>query len=133
MKNKPSLRASAIALLLAALTFAGRAGESCSACLAPKLPATTSTATLAAVETPAPAAETGHPLRGVILELLPDRQALLVHHEEIPGVMRAMTMLLKVDAPTLATAQKNQAITATLIRRADGWWLENIAPAPSAP
>lgn len=128
MQN-PIIRASAIGLLLVALTFAGRAGESCSACLAPKLPASTATiasASVASAETPAP--ETGHPLRGVILEILPEKSALLVNHEEIPGVMRAMTMLLKVDAATLAAAKKNQAITATLVRKTDGWWLENVRP-----
>jgi Cu/Ag efflux protein CusF len=72
-------------------------------------------------------------LRGVILEILPEKQSLLVHHEEIPGVMRAMTMLLKVDPPTLAAARKNQRITATLTRRADGWWLTDVAPASAAP
>lgn len=129
MKN-PLLRSSAIGLLLVALTFAGRAGESCSACLAPKLPAPTATSASASVASAAktPAAETGHPLRGVILEILPEKSALLVNHEEIPGVMRAMTMLLKVDAATLAAAKKNQAITATLIRKTDGWWLEGIKP-----
>jgi hypothetical protein len=81
----------------------------------------------------APATETGHPLRGVIVEVLPARQSLLVKHEEIPGVMRAMTMLLKVDAPTLAAARKDQAITATLVRRADGWWLRDVTPLAPAP
>jgi hypothetical protein len=43
--------------------------------------------------------------------------------------MRAMTMLLKVDAPTLAAAQKDQAITGLLVRKPDGWWLEEVKPA----
>ncbi len=70
----------------------------------------------------------GHPLKGVIIDILADRSALLVQHEEIPGVMKAMTMLLKVDADTLKSAQKGQAITATLVRKTDGWWLENVTP-----
>ena len=73
-------------------------------------------------------APTGHPLKGVIVEVVAEKKALLVKHEEIPGVMRAMTMLLKVDAPTLAAAQKGQAITATLLKKSDGWWLENLKP-----
>lgn len=90
---------------------------------------TAQAASPAAAETaPKPAAEPGHPLRGVIVDVLSARQALLVHHEEIPGVMREMTMLLKVDAPTLAAAKKGAAITATLIRKTDGWWLENVTP-----
>lgn len=71
-------------------------------------------------------ATAGHPLRGVVVAVVAEKSALLVKHEEIPGVMRAMTMLLKVDTSTLGAAQKGQAITATLIKKADGWWLENV-------
>lgn len=76
-------------------------------------------------DTGAPA---GHPLKGVIVEILTAKSALLVKHEEIPGVMSAMTMLLKVDAPTLAAAKKGQSITATLVKKTDGWWLETVTP-----
>src|SRR5688572_3162080 len=55
--------------------------------------------------------EKRHPLRGIVTAVLPDRAALMVKHEEIPGVMRAMTMLFKVDAATLKSVQKGQAIT----------------------
>jgi len=123
MKTSPALRASLIGLALIALTFAGRAEQSCSACLAPELPAKLAAATMSAAE---PEAELGHPLKGVILDVLTEKSALLVKHEEIPGFMRAMTMLLKVDAPILAAAQKNQSITATLVRRTDGWWLTDV-------
>jgi Cu/Ag efflux protein CusF len=79
---------------------------------------------------PGPAkAPARHPLKGVVLEVQPDRSALIVKHEEIPGVMRAMTMRLKVDAATLAAAQKDQAITGLLVRKPDGWWLEEVKPA----
>lgn len=74
-------------------------------------------------------APAGHPLRGVIVAVMTEKQALLVKHEEIPGVMRAMTMLLKVDAATLAAAKKDQTITATLVRQDDGWWLRDVRPA----
>jgi Cu/Ag efflux protein CusF len=76
-------------------------------------------------DTGAPA---GHPLKGVVVEILTAKSALLVKHDEIPGVMSAMTMLLKVDAPTLAAAKKGQSITATLIKKTDGWWLETVTP-----
>ncbi len=86
---------------------------------------------------PAPAAEAktpaGHPLRGVVVAILAEKSALLVKHEEIPGVMSAMTMLLKVDAATLAAAKKDQAITATLVRQEDGWWLRDMKAAPGSP
>src|SRR6187402_1713662 len=41
-----------------------------------------------------------HPLRGVITAVYIERSSLMVKHEEIPGVMRAMTMLFKVDDAT---------------------------------
>jgi Cu/Ag efflux protein CusF len=86
-------------------------------------------------ETPPPStAPAGHPLRGVIVDVLADKQALLVKHEEIPGVMKAMTMLLKTDAATLASAKKGQTITATLLDKDDGWWLADVkvvAPLPA--
>ena len=81
---------------------------------------------------PAPGAKAEpkrHPLKGVIVDVLADKQALLVKHEEIPGVMRAMTMLLKTDAETLQNVKKGQAITALLVRKADGWWIESVKPA----
>lgn len=73
-----------------------------------------------------------HPLKGVVVEVLADKSALLVKHEEIPGVMKAMTMLLKVDAGTLTSpaATKGTAITGLLVRKTDGWWLEKVEAAP---
>ncbi len=73
-----------------------------------------------------------HPLKGVIIDVVADKSALLVKHEEIPGVMKAMTMLLKVDADTLksSAATKGTAITGFLVRKTDGWWLEEVAAVP---
>lgn len=107
--------------ILLGLTPAAQAEETCSCC-APK------TAVPAAAAQPE-----GHPLRGVIVDVLADKQALLVKHEEIPGVMHAMTMLLKTDAATLGSAKKGQTITATLTKRADGWWITGIRPATATP
>lgn len=67
-----------------------------------------------------------HPLRGVITAVHPDRAAIMVKHEEIPGVMRAMTMLFRVDDRTLATVKQGQAITAQMSRVADEWWLHEV-------
>jgi Cu/Ag efflux protein CusF len=86
-----------------------------------------------AAEKPAAEAVKRHPLRGVIVEVLPDRSALLVKHEEIPGVMRAMTMLFKVDAATLAAVKKGDAITGLVSRRDGEWRLEEVQPAPAQP
>lgn len=122
---KPGLALSLVFLLSAA---AANAAEDCCAVAPSTAPATASAAP--ADMTPTPSA--GHPLRGVIVAVLPEKSALLVKHEEIPGVMAAMTMLLKVDAATLAAAKKDQAITATLRKKSDGWWLENVVPASPA-
>lgn len=74
----------------------------------------------------------GHPLRGIVVQVLPEKSALLVQHEEIPGVMKAMTMLLKVENGVSATVAPGQPITGTLLRRADGWWLLDVLPVSPA-
>lgn len=70
-----------------------------------------------------------HPVRGVVVDVRPEQSALLVKHEAIPGYMRAMTMLFKVDASTLEFAKKGQPITATLVEREDAFYLEDVKPA----
>lgn len=67
-----------------------------------------------------------YPLKGVVTGVMADRSALLVKHEEIPGFMRAMTMLFKVDAATLKAAQKGQAITGLMSRQGSDWVLEDV-------
>ena len=67
-----------------------------------------------------------HSLRGVITAVDVERSALMVKHEEIPGVMRAMTMLFKVDIATLKSVQKGQTITAMMSRQGDDWWLHDV-------
>ena len=67
-----------------------------------------------------------HPLRGVITAVYPDRSSLMVKHEEIPGVMRAMTMLFKVEPATLKSAEKGQTITGMMSRQGDEWWLHDV-------
>jgi Cu/Ag efflux protein CusF len=70
-----------------------------------------------------------HPLKGIVVDVLADQSALLVKHEEIPGVMKAMTMLLKVDAAASASVKKGDAVTGLLVRKPDGWWLEEVIAA----
>jgi Cu/Ag efflux protein CusF len=79
-------------------------------------------------DTPLASAETvkRHPLRGVITAVYADRGSIMVKHEEIPGVMRAMTMLFRVDAATLKSAEKGQTITAMMSRQSDEWWLHDV-------
>src|SRR5688572_16050606 len=67
-----------------------------------------------------------HPLRGVITAVHADRSSLMVKHEEIPGVMRAMTMLFRVEPETLKSVEKGQTITAMMSRQGDEWWLHDV-------
>lgn len=67
-----------------------------------------------------------HPLRGIITAMYAERSAIMVKHEEIPGVMRAMTMLFMVDAATLKSVQKGEAITGMMSRQGDDWWLHEV-------
>lgn len=112
------------------------------ALLIPALPATAKTATHCGCEcckdrevcccnlekvAEKPKPEPGsHPVKGVIMGLMPEKTALLVKHEEVPGVMRAMTMMFKVDPAVLAQVKKGDAISAHMARRTDGWWLTGI-------
>ena len=41
--------------------------------------------------------ETIYPAVGVIHEVIPEKQEMIIHHDEIPGFMMAMTMTLKLD------------------------------------
>lgn len=116
MKNATVLSTLALAALLA--TACSKSGHT------PPAPASPD----ASAATPIPAPAAGHPLRGVIVDVRPGDSALLVKHEDIPGVMPAMTMLFKVDDATLRAATKGQAITATLVEKPDGFWLQDVKP-----
>jgi Cu/Ag efflux protein CusF len=74
---------------------------------------------------PAPAPQS-HPLKGVVMGIMAEKTALLVKHEEIPGVMRAMTMMFKVDPAVLQQVKRGDAIKALMSRRDDGWWLTAV-------
>jgi Cu/Ag efflux protein CusF len=64
-----------------------------------------------------------HPLKGVVVDVMTDKSALLVKHEEIPGVMRAMTMMFLVDAETLGRVKKGDAITGQMGRDENKKWI----------
>lgn len=107
-------------LLLAASAFAAPAHCGCDCCKGKD------TCCCAASEAATQPEAPRHPLKGVVVDVVPERHALLVKHEEIPGVMRAMTMLLKVGPAPLREARKGQALAGQLTRREDGWWLEEV-------
>ncbi len=76
--------------------------------------------------TPAPDAVKRHPLKGVITGIMADKSSLLIKHEEIPGVMRAMTMMFKVDEATVKAAKEGQALTGMMSRQGNTWMLEDV-------
>ena len=57
---------------------------------------------------------------------MPDRGMVIVKHEEIPGVMRAMTMAFKVEAETLAQLSVDQALLGRIERRGRDWHLFSV-------
>jgi Cu/Ag efflux protein CusF len=67
-----------------------------------------------------------HPLKGVIVGVMPEKTALLVKHEAIPGVMRAMTMMFKVEPAVLEKVKRGDALRARMGKRDDGWWLTEV-------
>ena len=77
----------------------------------------------------APAAPKRHPLRGVITSVITEKSAFMVKHEEIPGVMRAMTMLFKVDEATFKAFKVGDALTGQMSRQGNNWVLEEVKPA----
>ena len=77
----------------------------------------------AATAKPAPVL---HPLTGVVTKVMADHDAVMVKHDEIPGVMRAMTMLFKVDAATLKAVKPGDAITALMTREEGEWRLYEV-------
>ena len=115
-------------LVLSALSSAATLSAEECVCSAP-VAVITKTLSAAGEKTDAPKR---HPLKGVVIDVLAAKSALLVKHEEIPGVMKAMTMLLKVDEAGLKAVKKGDAVTGLLVRKTDGWWLEDVKPAVAA-
>jgi Cu/Ag efflux protein CusF len=118
-----------LAAFLPAALFAGANEKNCG-CDCCKGKEVCCCRTEAAAE-PAPAPQ-AHPLKGVVMGLMAEKTALLVKHEEVPGVMRAMTMMFKVDPAVLQQVKRGDAIKALMSRRDDGWWLTAVEVVPSA-
>jgi Cu/Ag efflux protein CusF len=128
MKNIPFTRRLAmLGALLPAALFAGTNAKNCGCeCCRGKEVCCCRTETAAE---PAPAPQT-HPLKGVVMGIMAEKTALLVKHEEIPGVMRAMTMMFKVEPAVLQQVKRGDAIKALMSRRDDGWWLTAVEVVP---
>jgi Cu/Ag efflux protein CusF len=114
-------------LLLPALLSAAEAAQNCGCdcCQGAKVCCCQPAAVAEQPAAPAEQPKT-HPVKGVIMGLMPEKTALLVKHEEVPGVMRAMTMMFKVEPAVLTQVQRGDTISALMSRRPDGWWLTEV-------
>jgi len=74
-------------------------------------------------------AERRYPLTGEIVRAEPERNVLVVRHDDIEGLMPAMTMEFKAAAGDVALAQPGQRIRAELVAPKDGdFRLEKVWP-----
>ena len=64
-----------------------------------------------------------HHLTGVVTNVMAERQALLVKHDEIPGFMKAMTMMFLVEPEVLEKVKKGDAIKAHIGRDENNKWI----------
>ncbi len=103
---------------LASTTLAGAACQCGDAC-----PCNAPCACAAGAETDAAPVDKGHPLKGVVQTVMAERSALLVAHEEIPGFMKAMTMMFQVDPEWLPKVKEGDSLTGTMKRSKSGSWL----------
>ena len=76
----------------------------------------------------APAADNAprYPFHGVIQGLFPEKGMLLIKHNEVKGLMQAMTMGFRVSPEVFQQVKKGETIDATLVVREDDFYLENI-------
>lgn len=66
-------------------------------------------------------------VKGVVKEVMPERKKAKIAHEEIPGYMEAMTMLLDVkDAAELKDLQAGDNIMFRMVVLENDGWIENI-------
>lgn len=71
-------------------------------------------------------ADVGHPLKGVVTKVLEERKLVMVKHEEIPGVMKAMTMAFSVPVDVWAQLKPGVALTARMHKAEKGWKLTDV-------
>lgn len=71
-------------------------------------------------------ADRGYPIKGVVTKVMTDRKLILVKHEEIPGVMRAMTMAFKVEPQVFPSLIEGQELLGRIERRGRDWHLFNV-------
>lgn len=125
------MKTSPLFLLTVSLLAAPAASVFACDCNKPAKPASSLAALTADAKPADKSAPKKHPLKGIVTDLVADHSALMVKHEEIPGFMKAMTMMLTVDAEVLSRVKKGDAITGLLHRDQEGVWrLDNVKVLP---
>ena len=72
------------------------------------------------------AAVRGYAVKGRIVSVSPERGTVVVQHEEIPGVMRAMTMEFHAAPDVVAEAKPGRPLLARIERRGQPWWIFGV-------
>ncbi|MBU6402539.1 MAG: copper-binding protein, partial [Verrucomicrobia bacterium] len=87
------------------------------------------------ISTAPPAPPRTYPARGVVKELKPDGQTVVIQHEAIPGYMEAMTMPFPVKDPKeLAGLHPGDRVEFRLVVTTNEGWIDQIKPvAATAP
>lgn len=71
--------------------------------------------------------EKEYPLRGQIVDLVPERRKVIIAHDDILGYMQAMTMSFAVkDGEKYEALTPGDEISATLVVQKNRSWLQNI-------
>lgn len=66
-------------------------------------------------------------VKGLIKELLPEKKKVKIAHEDIPGYMEAMTMMLDVrDAKELDGLQPGDSVTFRMLVTEDDGWIDQL-------
>ena len=66
-------------------------------------------------------------VKGVVREILPERKKIKITHEEIPGYMEAMTMMLDVkDAKELSGLQAGDSLSFRMLVTEDDGWIDQL-------
>lgn len=78
-------------------------------------------------------------VKGVVHDIMPDKNKVKIAHEEIPGYMDAMTMTFDVKSPSeLSGIKPGDSISFRMLVTSDDGWIDNLvklntnAPAPVA-
>jgi Cu/Ag efflux protein CusF len=66
-------------------------------------------------------------VHGIVRELKPEENSLVIQHEEIPGYMPAMTMPLKVKKPKeMANLQPGDNVSFQMVVTKTDGWIEQV-------